>query len=358
MTFISVSESTYNEFEMPCSMVNLEDWSVIKVSLFDKNMNLYEGIVKPDSTGKSAVCEVYMDNADGINTLYTLKLTKTEHDYKLDFFLEPACFRAGYDEYKCSKCQDRKIVEQKQLPHEWHTTPTIDKEPTLFDYGEQSIHCHNCNAIKPGSVKRADKKKAPELITLGAAICPDLSVTSGYDDIRFSWKKDNKANGYQVEYRVKGTEQWIKYKNGNWVTKNRIYLKDMKDGVRYQLRVRACYKSGDKVGYSRWAYDLSCLTLAKVNITSIKKQSGNYVTITWKGIPTAGEDGYVVYRSTSKNGKYVKVAEVYQKTKNYPSVKVSATKGTTYYYKVKAFSRWDGEHYLYGPWSNVYKFKR
>lgn len=356
LEFDAAAGQTTDKYTLPCPVADLKGWSTIKVYCMDSDGQERELKCKPD--GKSAVYEIYMDNPEGVSTLYTVKLIKSEHHYELDFFLEPYCDRKGYDEYYCSKCQNRYKVEKEKLPHKWFKKPTITKEPTIYNFGKQAIRCQNCNTIKPGSIKQVAKKKPLGPITLGSAITPELSKVSGYDDLRFTWAKDRKAKGYQVEYRVKGTKKWMKYNKGKWVSKTRIYLKNMKDGVRYQLRVRACYKSGNKVGYSKWSYDMSCMTLAKVNITSIKKQSGNYITVKWKRIPTEGEDGYIVYRSASKNGKYKKVAEVYQKAKAYPTAKVYAKKGKTYYYRVKAFSRWDGEHYIYGPWSNTIKFKR
>lgn len=82
------------------------------------------------------------------------------------------------------------------------------------------------------------------------------------------------------------------------------------------------------------------------------KKSGKRIKLSWTSV--FGVTGYKVYRSTSKNGSYkliatVKDAVTYKDTK--------AKKGKTYYYKVKAYWKCDGNLYK-GKYSAVVKKKR
>ena len=81
-------------------------------------------------------------------------------------------------------------------------------------------------------------------------------------------------------------------------------------------------------------------------------KSGTKVKVKWKDI--SGESGYQISRSTKKNGTYL----VYKNIKSGTVSKlVNATKGKTYYYKVRAYKTVDGEK-VYGPWSDAKKFTR
>lgn len=62
----------------------------------------------------------------------------------------------------------------------------------------------------------------------------------------------------------------------------------------------------------------------------------NSIVISWGSVKNA--DGYYVYRSTSKDGKFSRVAETDEDSYQDSDIK----KGKRYYYKVRAFS--DGEY--------------
>jgi C1A family cysteine protease len=79
--------------------------------------------------------------------------------------------------------------------------------------------------------------------------------------------------------------------------------------------------------------------------SSIKKTSAK---LSWA--KTDGADGYQVYRSTTKNGTYKKVATV--KSRSYTNTKL--TKNTTYYYKVRAYKKVNGNT-VFGKLSSAVK---
>jgi hypothetical protein len=77
---------------------------------------------------------------------------------------------------------------------------------------------------------------------------------------------------------------------------------------------------------------------AKATVKSAKSSKAKKATVTWNKVTKA--DGYVVYRSTSKNGTYKAVATVKGGSKtSYTDSKL--TSGKTYYYKVAAYKTID-----------------
>ena len=74
--------------------------------------------------------------------------------------------------------------------------------------------------------------------------------------------------------------------------------------------------------------------------------------VSWSGIN--GESGYQVYKMKKVGTSYVKVS-AYKTAKTY--VTASATKGKTYYYKVRAYKDVNGTK-IYTPWSKAIAYKR
>lgn len=91
---------------------------------------------------------------------------------------------------------------------------------------------------------------------------------------------------------------------------------------------------------------------AKAVIKSVKNKKGRKAVIKWKKVK--GASGYVVYRSTSKKGKYKAIKRVKsQKKICFTNTKL---KKRTYYYKVRAYKKVKGK-IVYGKYSSVKKVK-
>lgn len=72
-------------------------------------------------------------------------------------------------------------------------------------------------------------------------------------------------------------------------------------------------------------------------ITSIKETDAHAAKLTWKKV--TGVKGYVIYRATSKNGKYSKVKTITTNKTTWTDTGVKA--GKTYYYKMKSYRKTD-----------------
>ena len=106
--------------------------------------------------------------------------------------------------------------------------------------------------------------------------------------------------------------------------------------------------SGSSVGKYNLGIDAAAPESAKAKSASKK------VTITWKKVTKA--TGYEVYRATSRNGKYKKIATIKKNsTVKYTDSK-GLKKGKTYYYKVRAYKK-SGSKTYYSAYSAVKSVK-
>lgn len=168
----------------------------------------------------------------------------------------------------------------------------------------------------------------------------------GYDDVVFSWSKVSGADGYLVYYKKSTSSSYALLAN----TKS-LYVKraNLTDGAKYYFKVVPYVidiNGKKRVNYYRVS---SIYTLKKVNVPTVTKYSSKYVKVRWDNIP--GESGYQISKSIYRNGTNI-VGSVSYKT-NY--IKLKATKGKKYYYKVRAYKIVDGKK-IYGPWSYVRSF--
>jgi hypothetical protein len=127
------------------------------------------------------------------------------------------------------------------------------------------------------------------------------------------------------------------YQNGSWTD-----LAEFSDQTRLGIG-NLCIKAyTDKTG-------ASIKQTKSLKSSAVKKTSAK---LTWAA--TDGAAGYEVYRATSKNGTYTKVATVKKKKKSYTDTKLK--KNTTYYYKVRAYKK-SGKKTVYGKLSGAVKIK-
>lgn len=82
--------------------------------------------------------------------------------------------------------------------------------------------------------------------------------------------------------------------------------------------------------------------------------SGGKAKLTYKNLKN--EDGYQIQRKTGKDGNWGTVATV-KKNKTTWTSKYNLSKGKTYYYRVRAYEKVNGEK-VYANWSSVKKVKR
>lgn len=185
-----------------------------------------------------------------------------------------------------------------------------------------------------------------KFVKLTGSVSSATTKLYGYDDVVFSWSKVSGADGYLVYYKKSTSSSYTLLAN----TKS-LYVKraNLADGAKYYFKVVPYVidiNGKKRVNYYRV---FSIYTLQKVKVPTVTKYSSKYVKVRWDNIP--GESGYQISKSIYRNGTNI-VDSVSYKT-NY--IKLKATKGKKYYYKVRAYKIVDGKK-IYGPWSYVRSF--
>lgn len=210
---------------------------------------------------------------------------------------------------------------------------------------------YNDKTAKPGvtytykllTIHTADKKKVlgkgSNTITATMLKTPDMKRLDIRDDgyIKVVWNKALGATSYVVQRSTSEDEGFQTIATIEDDTKNYYYDKNAERGLTYYYRVKAVHEQ-DKVSGSTGYGEvmgaqnkLRTPELTKVRISI--SRPGMYII--WTEVP--GADGYRIYRSTSKNGSFKKVATVRGTDVLDYIDESSTTVGTTYYYKVKAF---------------------
>lgn len=172
----------------------------------------------------------------------------------------------------------------------------------------------------------------------------------GYDDVKVTWSKARGASGYFVYYKKSSSSKYTYYGR---TTKNSMKIANFTDGIKYNFKVVPYYySSSNKTRYSSLQSTVaSVYTLKKVSTPTIIK-NGTKVKVKWSNIN--GETGYQISRSTKKTS--TNIVSTY-KTSSGTYKNISASKGKTYYYKVRAYKVVDGKK-ICGPWSKVKSYKR
>ncbi len=221
--------------------------------------------------------------------------------------------------------------------------------PTNQVYKFKIIFKENANWEKEGN----DSSSTATAINLNTNY-KGIITTSGDEDwykfsvpakgvIKLKFSKDDSANiediddGWNVQIYNKSNNELVAEKKQ--VTSSASISATLKKGT-YYIRVSAYYNNTyyapiDCIYNMKVSYATTPVKPASVKATAGKAS----VKVSWK--KTSNATGYVVYRSTSKSGKYTKVATLKDAGKvSYTDKK--AKKGKKYFYKVKAYNNANG----------------
>ena len=187
-------------------------------------------------------------------------------------------------------------------------------------------------------------------VTVKAMAAPTVKAASySYNAAKVTWSGVSGAAGYEVFRATSKTGSYTKIRT--LTASARSYLDTGRStGTTYYYKVRA-YKTVNKTNY---AGTYSAIVSAKpvpAKPTSVKTAKGGSkkIRVSWKKV--SGASGYVVYRSTKKTTGYKAVKTIKSaKTVKYTTGKLK--KGTTYYFKVRAYRTVKGKK-VYGSYSAI-----
>lgn len=166
---------------------------------------------------------------------------------------------------------------------------------------------------------------------------PSLSYikAASSSSLKLAWSEVSGADGYQIyrsQNETSGFKKVATVKGDSTVTYTDSGLEA---GTDYYYKVRAY--SGSKTG--KYSSVLGASPLAVGTLTSVKSDGSGALTVKWGAVPEAS--GYQLYRSTSEDGKYTKIADVKAAVLTYTDSGLK--KGATYFYKVRAKAAQNGK---------------
>ena len=167
---------------------------------------------------------------------------------------------------------------------------------------------------------------------------------SNYNSIRLSWGKVDEAQGYQIYRATSSTGTYTLIKS----TTDISYVDTgLVTGTTYYYKIRSFITSGTTNLYGAYSGVVSGKPIpANPANTLAVLLSSSSSNIRWSTV--SGATGYEVWRSTSSTGTYSLVSTT--AITNYTNT--GLTSGTTYYYKVRAYTL-VGTTKVYGNYSSI-----
>ena len=196
-------------------------------------------------------------------------------------------------------------------------TDSTGKVGTKYYYRIKAIHSNSsANSAYSSSVSGTRDLVQPDV---------SISNTASSGKCKLSWDKVSSASKYYI-YRA--TSKSGDYEKIGSTTSTSYTDSDAKVGKQYYYKVKAIYSSNTSANSAYSDYVSGTRDLARPDV-SVKLSSGK-PKLSWDKVSKASK--YYIYRATSENGTYEKIAS----TTSTSYTDKSAKKGKTYYYKVKA----------------------
>lgn len=196
-------------------------------------------------------------------------------------------------------------------------------------------------AQKNGVISYSDYSEIQSVKTALKPVKIKAVSNYNYRTLKISWSRNSESTGYII-YR--STKQNSGYKRIKTITDNKtISYKDntCTTGKKYYYKIVAYTKTSSKT-YKSAASEIKSRTAkcSRPKTVTVSSAAYNKLTVKWSSV--SGANGYYVYRSTSKNGKYTRIATISKKgQRSYTDTK--RTCGKTYYYKVAAWRKVSGK---------------
>ena len=271
--------------------------------------------------GNQTVTIKYKDKSFTFNVEVKAKHT---HSYTSKITKQPTCTTTGVKTFTCS-CGDSYT---EKIPATGHKYVDTVVKPT---YLAQGYTLHKCSVC-------GDEYKDNYTAKLVLANVTGFKASStSANAVKLTWKKSSGANGYVV-YRYNTSTK--KYGRIAKITSNTYTDKKLKSGTNYKYAVRA-YRTVNGKELLSPSYP-QITTSTNPATVSFKLTAGTKkATVKWSKV--TGASGYKIYYKTSKNGKWVGLKTVNNKTTNYTKTKLASKK--TYYFTVKAYRTTGGKTY-------------
>lgn len=183
------------------------------------------------------------------------------------------------------------------------------------------------------------------------------SVTSvkstAYNKLKVSWKVVPAAASYQIYRSTKKDGDYQNIKTIDSVGTSSWTDSSVKTGKTYYYKIKVVVKTQNGNQTSGFSNVKSAKAVPAKTTLKAKASNAKSVKLTWSKVK--GANGYEIYRSNRKDGKYQKVKTISKGgTTSYKDGKLK--KSTTYYYKIRVYRKVDRKK-VYGSYSSVVSVK-
>ena len=299
-----------------------------------------KNIVLPESLKKiEGAAFDWCDNLKKIT--FTNKVCSVSNCKALEEIIYPADFtnynkNSGY--LMATNCPNLKKI----------TFPNIEKEHNIkIPTRSNSAFVKNCPKVKLGYVNFDMIKnlyveyevKTKSVSKLGKVT--GLKHIQNTNDNKLVWNAVEGAGYYHVSHWNSDQKKWERVYGGA-----DTYTTCISDG---KYKVRAVNYDGEKYVYGKYSEEIEIHVMYRINLYVAEKGETS-VKLKWSN--TAGQTGYQLYYSTSKNSGYKKAIDT--TTKHSYTVK-NLEKGKTYYFKVRRYYKYADGNIAYGPFGDIVK---
>lgn len=175
------------------------------------------------------------------------------------------------------------------------------------------------------------------------------ATSNSYNSIKLTWNKVENADGYSV---YTSTSKDGKYTLNSSIKGNSTASKvisGLNTNTTYYYKVRAYKMIDDKKTYGSYSSIVSVKPVLSNTVATAQAVSYNSSKVNWSAVN--GANGYAVYRSTSKDGKYTLRKTITSKN-TIEFTDTGLDTNTTYYYKVRPY-RMIEDKKEYGSYSEI-----
>lgn len=208
--------------------------------------------------------------------------------------------------------------------------------------------------VQPYAKNAVDKEYTLCVNKIGNKKTSVTSVKStAYNKLKVSWKVVPAAASYQVYRSTKKDGDYQNIKTIDSVGTSSWTDSSVKTGKTYYYKIKVVVKTQNGNQTSGFSNVKSAKAVPAKTTLKAKASNAKNVKLTWSKVK--GANGYEIYRSNSKDGKYQKVKTISKGgTTSYKDGKLK--KSTTYYYKIRAYRKVDRKK-VYGSYSSVVSVK-
>ncbi len=206
---------------------------------------------------------------------------------------------------------------------------------TGVNAGTTTIRAYTANGGMSSAAVEVNNLTAPKKPTIQAN-------SKNYNSVKIQWSQEAGVTGYYLyKKNAEGKYKIIAKPAGTTYSYTDTKLTT---GQPYSYKVKAYKTINGKKYKSPRSKAVSAKPVPGKPKKPLITNTGRGLTISWKSIK--GASGYILYRSTSKNGTFKKKKTLKGKT-SVSFVDTKVTAGRTYYYKVVAYRKVSGKK-IYG----------